>query len=403
MSFERPYAGIKVVDMSQGVAGPYCGMLLAQHGAEVIKVEPHAGDWSRILGPSHHNHTEFSFGANMGKRSLAIDLKSAEAPAIIDALVGEADVFLESFRPGVVDRLGFGHERLMALNPGLIYLSISGFGQTGSLREKPAMDPVLQAFSGFMLDNTGQDGVPHRVNSVINDMATALYAFSALAPALYIMGDGVPGRYLDISLMRGAANLSAIRYMSASKGEAVQVPRTAPSGIFQCAEGWLQLVILQDKDFDALCAILELDDLAADESLRGNEARLRQAPMLIERVGQVLATKPAAHWRDLFTEAGLQNEMLQDYPQFLAHPQAVETELFSTFDLPGLEQPLPVPNPPGIPKIIDGTPAGTSPVTGQHSDEILDEMGYGAAAIAGLRRRGVITTWTEQATEQGTA
>jgi formyl-CoA transferase len=125
--------------------------------------------------------------------------------------------------------------------------------------------------------------------------------------------------------------------------------------------------------------------------------------MLIERVGQVLAAKPAAHWRDLFTEAGLQNEMLQDYPQFLAHPQAVETELFSAFDLPGLEQPLPVPNPPGIPKIIDGTPAGTSPVTGQHSDEILDEMGYGAAAIAGLRRRGVITTWTEQATEQGTA
>ena len=113
MSFERPYAGIKVVDMSQGVAGPYCGMLLAQHGAEVIKVEPHAGDWSRILGPSHHNHTEFSFGTNMGKRSLAIDLKSAEAPAIIDVLVGEADVFLESFRPGVVDRLGFGHERLM--------------------------------------------------------------------------------------------------------------------------------------------------------------------------------------------------------------------------------------------------------------------------------------------------
>jgi crotonobetainyl-CoA:carnitine CoA-transferase CaiB-like acyl-CoA transferase len=238
---------------------------------------------------------------------------------------------------------------------------------------------------------------------VINDMATALYAFSALAPALYIMGDGVPGRYLDISLMRGAANLSAIRYMSASKGKAEQGPRTAPSGIFQCAEGWLQLVILQDKDFDDLCAILELDDLAADDSLRGNEARLRQAHMLIERVGQVLATKAAAHWRELFTEAGLQNEMLQDYRQFIAHPQAVETELFSAFELPGLEQPLPVPNPPGIPKIIDGTPAGTSPVTGQHSDEILDEMGYGAEAIADLRRRGVITTWTEQATEQGAA
>jgi len=395
MSFERPYEGIKVVDMSQGVAGPYCAMLLAQHGADVIKVEPHAGDWSRMLGPQHHNHTEFSFGPNMGKRSLAIDLKSAEAPAIIDALVGEADVFLEGFRPGVVDRLGFGHERLMALNPGLIYVSVSGFGQTGPLRGKPAMDPVLQAFSGFMLDNTGQDGTPHRVNAVINDMATALYAFQAVAPALFIKGEGVPGRYLDISLMRGAANLSAIRYMSASKGEGTQVPRTAPSGIFRCSEGWLQLVILQDKDFDALCGILCLDDLAADASLRGNEARLSQAPMLIERVGEVLSTKPAAHWREIFTEAGLQNEMLQDYQQFLEHPQTIETELFSAMELPGLDQPLPIPNPPGIPKMVNGTPTGTSPVTGQHSDEILAQIGYSADAIADLRHRGVITTWTE--------
>ena len=396
MSFDRPYEGIKVVDLSQGVAGPYCAMLLAQHGADVIKVEPHHGDWSRVLGPQHNNHTEFSLATNMGKRGLAIDLKSPEAATIIDALVASADVFLEGFRPGVIDRLGFGHERLMALNPGLIYVSVSGFGQTGPLREKPAMDPVLQAFSGFMLDNTGQDGVPHRVNAVINDMSTALYAFQAVAPALYIKGEGVPGRYLDVSLMRGAANLSAIRYMSASKGETTQLPRTAPSGIFPCAEGWLQLVILQDKDFLALCGILGLDDLAADEALRGNEARLKQAPMLIERVGQVILTASAAHWRDIFTEAGLQNEMLQDFQSFIDHPQAVETDLFSLISLPGLEQPLPVPNPPGIPRIIDGTPSGTSPVTGQHSDEILAELGYGADAIADLRQRDIITTWTEQ-------
>jgi crotonobetainyl-CoA:carnitine CoA-transferase CaiB-like acyl-CoA transferase len=173
------------------------------------------------------------------------------------------------------------------------------------------------------------------------------------------------------------------------------VPRTAPSGIFRCSEGWLQLVILQDKDFDALCGILCLDDLAADASLRGNEARLSQAPMLIERVGEVLSTKPAAHWREIFTEAGLQNEMLQDYQQFLEHPQTIETELFSAMELPGLDQPLPIPNPPGIPKMVNGTPTGTSPVTGQHSDEILAQIGYSADAIADLRHRGVITTWTE--------
>ena len=396
MSFERPYEGIKIVDMSQGIAGPYCAMLLAQHGAEVIKVEPHQGDWSRMLGTPTNDHTEFSFVANMGKRSLAIDLKSRDAPEIIDALVEEADVFLEGFRPGVIDRLGFGHERLMKLNSGLIYVSISGFGQTGSLRDKPAMDPVLQAFSGFMLDNAGQDGTPHRANTVINDMSTALYAFQAVAPLLYAKRDGAPGRYFDISLMRGAACLQAIRIMAASRGELSLVARTAPSGIFRCADGWIQLVIMQDRDFDALCDILAFGDLKSDRSLRGNEARLARADELSERVSEILLTEPAAHWRELFTDAGLQNEILQTYQQFLEHPQVIETELFSPVGLPGLAKPLPIPNPPGIPKILCGTPTGISPVTGQHSDEILAGLGYKEIEIADLRNRGVVTTWTGQ-------
>ena len=394
MSFERPYEGVKVVDLSQGIAGPYCGMLLAQHGADVIKVEPLQGDWARVLGTATSNHTEFSFLGSLGKRSLAIDLKSTEAAAIVDALVAEADIFMEGFRPGVIDRLGFGRDRMMALNPGLIYLSISGFGQTGPLRDKPAMDPVLQAFSGFMMDNKGNDGIPHRANTIINDMSTALYAFQAVAPALYAKRDDGRGRFIDASLMRSAANLSAIRIMSASRGDMQRTPRTAPSGIFHTSDGWLQLVILQDKDFHTLCDLLRLDDLKHDPDLQGNEARLSQSEMLLERVGEILLTKPAAHWRDLFTEAGLQNEMLQDFQEFLEHPQVAETELFSYLDLAGLDSPLPIPNPPGIPKIVDGTPTGTSPVTGQHSDEVLSELGHDAARIADLRRRGVITTWT---------
>ncbi len=395
MSFERPYEGIKVVDMSQGIAGPYCAMLLAQHGAEVVKVEPPQGDWARGLGASNGNHTEYSFIANFGKRSLAIDLKCEEAPGIIDSLVAEADVFLEGFRPGVIDRLGFGHERLMALNPGLIYVSISGFGQTGPLRGKPAMDPVLQAFSGYMLDNKGEDGIPHRTHTVINDMSTALYTFQAVTPALYGKRDGARGRFLDISLMRGAANLSVIRVMTASvEGELKRNLRTTPSGIFKTAEGWLQLVTLQDKDFLALCDILGRDDWRADESLRGNEGRRAQADMLLDGVAEALLSKSAAQWREIFTEAGMQNEILQSFNEFLAHPQVLETELFSYIPLDGLEQPLPMPNPPGIPKIEPDTAYGTSPITGQHSDEILAQLGRDTDAIADLRQRGVITTWT---------
>ncbi len=394
MSFERPYEGVKVVDLSQGIAGPYCGMLLAQHGADVIKVEPLQGDWSRVLGKATNNQTEFSILGNMGKRSLALDLKSPDAPVILDALVADADIFMEGFRPGVIDRLGFGPKRLQALNPGLIYMSISGFGQTGPLRDKPAMDPILQAFTGFMRDNAGPDGIPHRANTIIVDMSTALYAFQAVAPALYgKLVDG-RGRYIDVSLMVSAANLSAIRMMSSTVSGSTKVaPRTAPSGVFQTGDGWLQLVILQDKDFLTLCDILGLEDLKADLSLRNVEARLAKADMLLARVGATLRTKPAVYWRDLLTEAGLQNELLQDFQQFLHHPQVTETELYSWFDLAGLN--MPIPNPPGMPKIDPTTPRGAAPATGQHSDEVLTALGYDADAIADLRQRGVVTSWTK--------
>jgi crotonobetainyl-CoA:carnitine CoA-transferase CaiB-like acyl-CoA transferase len=194
MSFEKPYEGLRVVDLSQGVAGPYCAMLLARYGADVIKVEPLDGDWARLLAPVYGDNTAFSVGANIGKRSIAVDLKSETGRGIVERLIPDADVFLEGFRPGVIDRLGFSYDRLAEINKSLLYVSISGFGQDGPLREKPAMDPVLQAFTGFMSENKGQDGIPHRTPTIINDMATALYTQQALAAALYARRDGGRGR-----------------------------------------------------------------------------------------------------------------------------------------------------------------------------------------------------------------
>ena len=392
MNPERPYEGIKVVDLSQGIAGPYCAMLLAQHGADVIKVEPLQGDWARALGSPVSDHTEFSFIGSLGKRSLALDLKSHEAPKIIEALVTEADIFFEGFRPGVIDRLGFGHERLMALNPKLIYVSISGFGQTGPLRDKPAMDPVLQAFTGFMMDNTGNDGIPHRAPTVINDMSTAMYAFSAVAPALHALRDGHSGRYLDVSLMRGAANLSGIRIMTASHRE-LDRAGAPPSGIHETADGWLQLVIIKKDDFHTLCDLMGFTDLKADPGLQNLPGRMEQNKRLRARFAPAFLEKPAIDWREMFTEAGLQNEVLQSFEQFIDHPHVSETELFTYFELAGLPSPLPIANLPGLPKFVPGSATALSPVTGQHSNEILQELGYDHDAIAGLRRRGIITTW----------
>ncbi len=198
MSYEAPFAGLKVVDLSQGVAGPYCGMLLAQHGANVIKVEPTGeGDWARTLGKRYGDQSAYSIPANLGKRSIALDLKSAEGKDVLWRLIAGADVLLEGFRPGVLERLGFGYDAVSEREPRMLYLSVSGFGQTGPLSGRPAMDPVLQAFTGLMVDNKGEDGIPHRVPFIVIDMSTALYAFQALSAALYARRDeprGTPHR-----------------------------------------------------------------------------------------------------------------------------------------------------------------------------------------------------------------
>ncbi len=185
MSYAAPYAGLKVIDLSQGVAGPYCAMLLAQYGADVIKVEPaETGDWSRTLGVIYGDHTAYSLPSNLGKRSIALDLKSADGREVLWRLIAGADVFLQGFRPGVIERMGFGYDAVAEREPRILYLSISGFGQTGPLAERPAMDPVLQAFTGLIMENKGEDGFPHGVPIVAIDSTSGLYAFTALAAAL---------------------------------------------------------------------------------------------------------------------------------------------------------------------------------------------------------------------------
>ena len=160
MSYEKPYEGLKVIDFSQGVAGPYCGMLLAQYGAEVIKVEPKDGDWARNLGQEYGQHSAFSVTANIGKKSIVFDLKNQKSQPLLDKIIKECDVFIEGFRPGVIDRLGYGYERLKNINPKLIYLSISGFGQKGPMSSKPAMDPVLPvSYTHLRAHETREDRV----------------------------------------------------------------------------------------------------------------------------------------------------------------------------------------------------------------------------------------------------
>ena len=388
MSFERPYEGLKVVDLSQGIAGPYCAMLLAQWGADVIKVEPPAGDWARILGPRYGDHTAFSLIGNIGKRSLCLDLKHEDAKAALRRVLQNADVFLEGFRPGVIDRLGFGFEVVKEIAPSIVYVSISGYGQTGPLSRQPAMDPVLQAFTGFMHANRGADGIPLRTQPIIVDMSTAMFAHQAVAASLYAKRDDPKPRYLDISLMQGAAHLQGVRMTSTMQEGKEPPPGSTPGGVYRCSDGYLQVLILQERDWLTFCDAFGFDDWKAEEKYRANMGRVADIDLINGRIIPIFKTKTTAEWNQIFTEKGLMNEVINDYLEFAGHPHPNATGLFAKLPQPGYVAPTTVLNIPGLPPLEAGTDRAAAPTIGAHTEAVLAENGFSADEAAALMASG---------------
>jgi len=389
MSYEAPFAGLKVVDLSQGVAGPYCGMLLAQYGANVIKVEPTGdGDWARTLGQRYGDQSAYSIPSNLGKRSLALDLKSSQGKQVLWRLIAGADVLLEGFRPGVLQRLGFGYPEVSQREPRIVYLSVSGFGQTGPLSGRPAMDPVLQAFTGLMLDNKGEDGIPHRVPFIVIDMATALYAFQALSAALYARRDQPRGRRIEVSLLQAAVAMQAIRMMMVYL-EGERVRRSMPSGVFKTADGWLQLLVVHQDGWLQFCRnVLEMPELATDRRFADDAGRHANEAALMAIVRPAIAARPTAYWSERLQAADIMHERLNTFREFLDHPQAADA--VSWLELAGAPAPVPVPCIAGIAPLTRGSDRGTPPRLGQHTAEVLAEHGFTAVETASLIACGAV-------------
>jgi crotonobetainyl-CoA:carnitine CoA-transferase CaiB-like acyl-CoA transferase len=391
MSYDAPFAGLKVIDLSQGIAGPYCAMLLAQHGAQVIKVEGIGeGDWARTLGTRYGSHSAYSIIGNLGKKSIAVDLKSESGKQVLWRLLKGADVFLEGFRPGAIRRLGFDYDSVAAREPRLLYLSISGFGQSGPLAERPAMDPVLQAYTGLMIENRGEDGIPHRVPVIVVDMSTALYAFQALSAALYARRDETRGRYIEASLMQAATALQSIRLMACHLEGGTMRPGGAPGGVFRIADGWMSMVAINDRDWRALCAAMQMPALADDLRFATPAARLAESDALYAIMRPALAAEPWAVWSKRLTDARLMHERLNSYAEFLDQPHVRETGLIQWLTQAGLNRPVPVPALPGMLHQLDGTPRAMAPVPGQHTASVLLDHGFSAAEIEALLAQGTV-------------
>jgi len=391
MSYASPFKGLKVVDLSQGVAGPYCAMMLAQYGANVIKVEPtDTGDWSRALGTVYGDHTAYSIPANLGKRSIALDLKHDAGRAILWKMIEGADVFLQGFRPGVIDRLGFGYDKVSAKEPRILYVSVSGFGLKGPLSERPAMDPVLQAYTGLMAENRGEDGIPHRIPIISIDMSTAIYAFTAVSSALYARRDEAHGRHIEASLMQGGASLQVVRMMGSYLDGGAPRAVVAPSGIYQTADGWLSVTVVRPFEWVAYCKAIGRPDLGENPAYQSGADREPHTPALNAILRPLLESQPTAVWSAALTEHRVMHEALNSYTDFLKQPHVTESGALAWTSHPGVDQPIPLPNLIGLPPFQDGTARSVSPGKGEHSTAILAEHGYGADEIADFVRTGVV-------------
>jgi crotonobetainyl-CoA:carnitine CoA-transferase CaiB-like acyl-CoA transferase len=395
MDYDAAFAGMKVIDLSGGVAGPSCAMMLAQHGADVIKVEtPHnGGDWSRILGRTYQDHSAFSLYGTLGKRSVALDLKTPEGKQILWRLVSGADVFIEGFRPGTIQRYGFGYDAVSAKEPGIIYYSISGFGQTGPLAARPAMDPVLQAFIGIVTENKGEhDQHPHRIAISLIDMFSGLLGFQAIATSLYVRREQAvkQGRFIELSLMQGGAMLSVIRMIAHHLERGTTQRTSMPNGVFNTADGQINITMVRPTDWRPFCEAIEQAWLLEDPRFSTHPARAVNLDELYGVLQPVIAARSTGWLSERLTARGIMNGRVNSYEEFLREEQVAATGIMSWLAQPGVPELVPMPNIPGLPPLESGTQRAHAPTLGEHTRDVLAEHGYSVGEIELLFEKKVI-------------
>ncbi len=401
----QPLNGIRILDLTRALAGPYCTMMLGDLGADVIKVEqPGRGDESRGWGPPfvgqpygpYPGESAYFLSANRNKRSITVNLKSPEGQEVVRQLVRRCDVFVENFRTGTLEEMGLGYDDLHALNPRLVYCSISGYGRTGPYADRPGYDFIIQAEGGLMGITGPEEGPPYRLGIPIVDITAGMFAATAVLAALHARDRTGEGQLIDLSLLDTAAALLtnvASNYLVG--GEAPRRlgnahPNITPYEAFPARDRWFALAVANERQWATLCQVIGRPELRDDPRFADNRTRVANRAALRKVLEAAFQTRDAAEWLAGFTQAGLPCGPISTIPDVFAHPQAEAREMVLTVEHPTAgEVRL-----PGFPYKLLGTPAAVRrppPRLGEHTEEVLAELlGYSAGEVAGLRERGCV-------------
>ena len=337
-----PLEGITVVDLTRVLAGPMCTQTLGDLGARVIKVEqPEVGDDSRALGPFVDGTSAYFMSVNRNKESIALNLKAEADRQIFESLLAKADVLVENYRPGTMEKLGYGWDELHARFPQLIFVSISGFGQTGPYREKPAYDMVVQAMSGMMSVTGSADSGPCRVGVSIGDLGAGLYAVIGTQSALLRRARTGQGERVDVSMLdcqmalleNPVARLSATGSVPGPIGS--RHPSMAPFDVYAAQDGWFVIAVGNDALFKKLCGLLEQPDLAADPRFTTNAERCKHQAELKVLLEERLVQQPRAHWLRIFSDHGVPTGEYHSVAEAVAHPQIAARGMIASVQAPG--------------------------------------------------------------------
>ena len=392
--------GIRVLDLTRALAGPFCTLMLGDHGADVVKIElPGTGDDTRKWGPPFiGEESAYFLSINRNKRSLTLNFKEEKAKEIFRNLAKDADVVVENFTPGVMERFGLGYDDIKAINPGIVYCSISGFGQTGPYRSRPAYDQIMQGISGLMSITGEPDGEPQKVGIAVADIGAGMWAAFAVMAAIHNRsheGEG-QGQYIDISMMD--AQVAWLTYQAANffatdetpKRLGAAHPNLVPYQAFMCLDNkYINLAVGSERIWDRFCEGMEMPELKENPDYATNVERAQNRSKIVPMLQEIFLKRPVMEWVEQLQKFSVPCGPINDLADVFSDPQLLSRDMYQEMTHPTLGKIKQL----GIPIKFSRTPGALDlppPLLGEHNQEVLESLGYSAAEIEELKVQEVI-------------